>query len=372
MIEGHATHEGTQGYVEKFQNSSGYAPDFYDEAQELFLSSLGIGTYLGEADTPTSALYEEAIETALLSGCNVIDTAINYRFQLSERNAGNVIAKLTQSGVIKREEIFICTKGGYIPFDGGFPKNPAQYLADTFVKPGIITPLDVAAGCHCMTPKYLMHQLQASLNNLNVQCVDMYYLHNPEQQLDEVPRDEFSKRVRAAFEVLEKAVSDGKIRMYGTATWNGYRSPLDAHDYLSIEDMVRLAKEAAGENHHFKAIQLPFNVAMLEALSIYNQGKHEKFVSALESAEFFGMSVFCSAPMVQGKILNRLPDKVKAFFTEGFTEAQMALQFVRSSPGVTCALAGMKQKNHVVENLGLFKFPRMSKEDYMKLFAAQQ
>ncbi len=371
MIEGQATPDGTKSYVTKFLNGSGYAPDFFDESQGLCLSSAGIGTYLGEADDDTGKLYEDAIEGAILSGCNVIDSAINYRFQLSERNIGNVLEKLTLENKIKREEIFICTKGGYIPFDGGFPKNPAQYLAETFVKPGVITPKDVVAGCHCMTPKYLDHQLNASLNNLKVKCIDVYYIHNPEQQLDEAKKDDFYKSIRAAFEVLEKAVSDGKIKMYGTATWNGYRSPLNAQDYLSLEDMVRLAREAGGDNHHFKAIQLPFNFAMLEALAVKNQGKDAKFVSVLECAEFFGVSVFCSASMLQGELSRGLPQGLRAVFPEGFTDAQIALQFVRSSPGVTCALAGMKQKRHVEENLHIFKSPRMTKTEYMKLFATQ-
>lgn len=371
MIEGHATPEGTKSYAGKFLNEKSYAPDFFDESQGLCLSSVGIGTYLGEADDATGKMYEDAIEAAILSGCNVIDSAINYRFQLSERNIGNVLEKLTRENKIKRDEILLCTKGGYIPFDGGFPKNPAQYLAETFVKPGIITPKDVVAGCHCMTPKYLDHQLNASMDNLKVKCIDVYYIHNPEQQLDEAKKDEFYKSVRAAFEVLEKAVSDGKIKMYGTATWNGYRNSLQAPDYLSLEDMVRLAREAGGDNHHFKAIQLPLNFAMLEALAVRNQGKNESFVSALESAEFFGMSVFCSASMLQGQLARGLTQGLHSVFPDGFTDAQIALQFVRSSPGVTTALCGMKQKNHVDENLQIFRSPRMTKTDYMKLFATQ-
>lgn len=368
MLTGFATPSATQNYVSKFVREKNYAADFFDTAQGVSLSSVGIGTYLGEADETTGKEYEDALEAAVLSGCNVIDSAINYRFQLSERNIGNVITKLAQNGRLLREEIFLCTKGGYIPFDGGFPKSPTKYFQETFEKPGIITPHDVVSGCHSIAPKYIEHQLNASLKNMNVECVDVYYLHNPEQQFDEVTKDEFYKRIRAAFEVLEKAAAEGKLRMYGTATWNGYRNPLQAPDYLSLEDMVRLAREVGGEAHHFKAIQLPFNIAMLEALAVRNQGKSAQFVSILESAEHSGVSVFCSASLLQGKLAGGLPENFRLLFPEGFTDAHIALQFVRSSPGVTAALCGMKQKKHAEENLKIFSSPRMNKNEYMNLF----
>ena len=81
------------------------------------------------------------------------------------------------------------------------------------------------AACHCIAPGYIRHQLEASLASLGVRAVDIYYLHNPEQQLDEIEPDVFLSRLRAAFEALEAAVGEGKVGVYGTATWTGYRAP---------------------------------------------------------------------------------------------------------------------------------------------------
>ena len=62
---------------------------------------------------------------------------------------------------------------------------------------------DVIAGCHCMTPSYLLNQLDCSLRNLDLECVDIYYVHNPETQLGKITRQEFSDRLLRAFEALE-------------------------------------------------------------------------------------------------------------------------------------------------------------------------
>ena len=50
-INGFATLEGTERYRERFKDSA--AAGHFREAQELLLSSLGIGTYLGNADDET-------------------------------------------------------------------------------------------------------------------------------------------------------------------------------------------------------------------------------------------------------------------------------------------------------------------------------
>jgi aryl-alcohol dehydrogenase-like predicted oxidoreductase len=85
-----------------------------------------------------------------------------------------------------------------------------------------------------MTPSYLLNQLDCSLRNLDLECVDIYYVHNPETQLGKIAREEFSDRLLRAFEALESAVAAGKIRLYGAATWNGYRNDPAEKDYFVL------------------------------------------------------------------------------------------------------------------------------------------
>src|SRR5437660_9309978 len=172
--------DGTARYRDRFKGVA--AQDHFRQAQSLWLSSIGIGTYLGEADEECDRGYTEAIVRAVELGANVIDTAANYRFQRSERSVGAALSELLNRG-FGPEEIVICTKGGYLPFDGAPPRDVRQYDEDRFIKHGITDWADIAGGAHCMTPRYLENQLRQSLRNMNLSCVDVYYVHNPESQL---------------------------------------------------------------------------------------------------------------------------------------------------------------------------------------------
>lgn len=366
-----ATMEGTAHYKERFRGR--LAEDHFRQSQGAWLSSIGLGSYLGNADERTDEAYRAAVKRAAELGCNVFDTAANYRFQRSERSFGEAFTELFAQGTVSREEIVVTTKGGYIPFDGAMPRSRQEmtaYLEETFVKPGICRVEDFVQGSHCIRPRYLQHQLDQSLRNLKLDCVDVYYLHNPESQLSEVSREEFSRRLGAAFEFLESAVAAGQIAMYGTATWNGYRVPSNSPEFLSLEQIVRTAREIAGENHHFKVVQLPFNLAMIEAFTSVNQPSNGKNMTLLEAAAELGITVMASASTLQSKLSIGLPPIMKEAFPGLRTDAQRAIQFVRSTPGVTTALVGMSQTAHVEENLELARISPAAAEDYLKLFSA--
>ena len=225
---------------------------------------------------------------------------------------------------------------------------------------------------HCMTPSYLENQLTHSLENLGLSTIDIYYIHNPETQLDGVSREEFMRRIRAAFEFLETAAGDGRIGVYGTATWNGYRQPAGSRDYLSLPELVEVATEIAGQDHHFRVIQAPFNLGMPEALTVQNQTLDGEPTNVLDAASRLGMTVMCSASLYQSKLTHDLPDFVRNSLRGVTTDAQRAIQFVRSTPGVTTALVGMSQRSHVEENLMVARIPPAPLEEWLQMFAEQE
>jgi aryl-alcohol dehydrogenase-like predicted oxidoreductase len=364
-LDGWATSNGTAAYRERFQATAD--KDHFRKGQELWLSSVGIGTYLGEADDETDARYAAAVSRAVELGANVIDTAANYRFQRSERAIETALRSLTERG-FAREELVVCTKGGYLPFDGAPPANVRQYVEETFVKPGIAGFADIAGGSHCMTPRYLQSQLQQSLRNLNLSCIDVYYVHNPESQLGAVSPEEFWKRLRAAFEFLEQSVAEGRIRNYGVATWNGFRAEPDSDGYHSLEAMAEIAKEVGGDSHHFRFIQLPFNLAMPEALFFQNQKLGDDFVSTLEAAAKLGITAMASGSLLQGQVARGLPEAIRDPLGSLASDAQTGIQFVRSAPGITTALVGMSQAAHVEENLQLIGVPPAQPDDLLSVF----
>ena len=372
-LKGFATTEATARYRDRFHGIA--AEGHFRFEQLLWISSIGIGTYLGHWDDEIDRSYTEAVIRAVELGANVIDTAANYRFQRSERAIGEALKGLTLDGTYSREELVVCTKGGYLPFDGQPPAGQAgvrAYIEETFVRPGIATLDDIVAGSHSMTPRYLEHQIGQSLRNMDLEAVDVYYIHNPETQLSVVTRAEFDTRLKAAFEQLERERAQGRIRYYGVATWNGFRVDPSAREYLSLERMWELARAAGGEDHGFRFVQLPFNLAMPEALVLDNQTHRGAHVSLLEAAKALGVSVVASASIHQGKVARGLPENIREPLGSLATDALTAIQFVRSTPGITTGLIGMSRLEHVEENLQLVRVGPASAEDYSRLFTPRE
>ncbi len=350
-----ATPDGTARY--RARQAERFARDFYRAGPlALTLSSIGIGTYLGDDTDDTDDAYAEAVRFAVGSGVNVVDSAINYRCQRSERAIGRALQGVLLAGDVRRDEVVVCTKGGYVPLDEYPPATPEGYqgyLRREFYARNVMTAKDVVSGGHCLTPGFLQDCLARSRANLGLDVVDIYYVHNPEQQLAAVSYDELLDRLRAAFESLEESVERGEIGAYGCATWQGLRVEPGARGHIALADLVRLASEIAGDAHHFRMLQLPINLAMPEAVRLPTQPLlGGKVVTILEAARELGLSVAASATLMQSQLTANLPPAVRDLFPALATDAQRAVAFVRSLPGVTTALVGMKQVAHVEENLG--------------------
>ncbi len=335
LIPGHATPQGTAAYASRFP-----AP-FYRKSQGLTVSTLGIGSYLGQMDEASDAGYTEAMAAAVAGGINFIDTSLNYRHQRSERSIGKAIHD------VPRDRIVVCTKAGFL--------TPEAVPSDK------MTSEDVVQHMHCMTPDFLEDQLDRSRANLGIDSVDVFYLHNPETQLDHLEEDEFYHRVGEAFARLERLAKDGRIQYYGVATWSGLRQ---SEGGLSLLRMHDLAYELSGDEHRFRFIQLPFNLAMTEALS----QRDEDGRNLLDHAKTLGIGVIARASILQARLARNIPPVIGERLTGLATDAQRAIQFTRSTPGITTALVGMGRAEHVRENLGIAQVPPATPEQFMDLF----
>ncbi len=328
----YATIDGTTRYIERFPQYRDAA--FFRTVCGLQVSSLGIGTYLGAADDPTDHSYTDALIAAGAGGINLFDTAINYRKQRSERAIGVALRQL------QRDEIVVCTKAGFLTPDA---------------VPGFLKPEHVVGKMHSMDPDFLADQIDRSRANLGVDTIDVFYLHNPETQLGFLTREEFDERIRRAFGRLEQLAAGQKIRWYGAATWDGFRKGA-----LSLTRLVELALETGGPEHHFRFIQLPFNVGMVEAYV----GKPE---SVLQEASRLGIATVASATLSQTQALEHIPRPL-AELLPAMTNAQRAIQFTRSTPGIAAALVGMGRPEHVRENLGMALVAPATREQYLRLY----
>jgi len=361
-----ATRAATWAYRDRFHER--FARTYFRRFGDCLVSSVGVGTYLGDATDAADERYHEAVVDAVESGVNVVDTAINYRHQRSERVVGRAI----EAADVDREAVMLATKGGFVPFDGERPRDAAAYIESEYLEPGIVDADDLVMG-NAIAPDFLEWSLERSLSNLGVDAVDLYYVHNPEAQLSRFDRETVYDRLEDAFTRLEERAAAGDLRHYGVATWEAFRVPPDHEKYLSLSEVVARARSAADRagttGTHLRAVQLPFNVHMADAFTL---GAHETVdgtESALRFANEAGLDVFTSASILQGDLAatDGIPEAVDARLA-GDTPAQRAINFARSAPGVTCALVGTGSPEHVAENVGAGRFPPLGADAFDAVF----
>lgn len=349
-LAGRATPDGTRGFRDRALERRRISPlHFREGAENLTLSSIGLGTYLGNPDPVTDIAVADSVSVALSSGrVNVLDTAINYRGQRAERSIGRALRQLVATGPVRREELFLATKIGYLAPDSESERDPRSWVHEELVQPGILPLSEVVGGSQSLAPSFLRDQFRRSRNNLGVETVDLLYLHNaPDAQIPEAGLEEFERRLRAAFDVLEGFRAEGTLGAYGLATWDSLRTAEEEPGYFSLESAVRIANEAGGDHHGLRYVQFPFNLSMPEAATVPNQRVAGVPMTLFAAAATLGIGCFTSVPLLQGRLAR------SGATAAGLSRAATALQFARSAPGNAAALVGQKRPEHVAENLEL-------------------
>ncbi len=238
-----------------------------------------------------------ALRQALAGGINLVDTASNYAEGNSELLVGRVLAELEDEGRLSRDQVVVVTKGGYL-------QGPE--LVESQERKNQGRPWPELVECshtleHCLHPEFLAGQLAASLERLGLERVDAYLLHNPETYLDWAARrgvelaearEEYYRRLGAAFEYLEGEVAAGRISFYGVSS-NTFSIPDDQPDFTSLARLWDLA-ERLSPGHHFRVIELPFNLLETSALTLANQPGGR---SVLAYASERGLGVLTNRPL---------------------------------------------------------------------------
>lgn len=353
LLPGRATPEGTRRFAERFRELPGH----FASPDRLLLSSIGMGTRGGEAGGADDLLYRGAVPLALEGGVNVFDTALSYRMQTSERTLGAALRRSVAEESVARDEIFVVTKGGYLTVDPDFARSvheARRYLGETYLASGLVDPDGIAQGAHAIDPAFLLDQIERSRRNLGLDTIDLYCLEDPELQLIAHGPTEFRDQMKRAFAALEEAVVKGAIAAYGLSTWSGFLLPYTERGHLSVVELLELALDVGGADHHLRGVQFPYGLALGQAQGLSTQiGPEARPSAILDALCDTGTAVFACAPLARGRALGRLPGFVCEAFPGLHTDAQRALQFARSAPGITTALVGMREPHHVVENLEL-------------------
>ena len=380
-LRGYATPEGTDKYYRRAMNENEI--DNFEVHHENFrspfnstvkVSSLGIGSYIGEPDDWTDYELYDAIKQSVLSGgINHIDTAPNYRYMKSEKTIGKVLTTLESKYEISRDMLFVASKAGYIPEDAENEVPLRQMIQRLIEKDGVPEDSIVTESAHCMHPRFLQIQLEESLKRLNLECLDVLYLQNPyEAQGPQNTENVFFDRLAKAFEFLESMVEAGKIRQYGLATYSSLRvKPTEAKMHLNLQRVARTAQKVVGEDrkHNFKFVQAPCSILMPEAFIEQWQPfeddsgvtKNKLLCSSCTEQQ---LNLVLSQPLAQGMTSN-VP--LSKYAVPGvFNIPARHLQLIRSIPAqsVLGTVVGMKQQAHVHANLEIVKKAPMTKEEF--------
>ncbi|BBO66706.1 aldo/keto reductase [Desulfosarcina alkanivorans] len=290
MISGHATPEGTQIRAGQF---AGLAFNPLGETG-LRVSAAGFGCYRVNAGVTAHA---EALEKALTSGINIIDTSANYADGGSERLIGSVLADLIDAGRIARQQVVVVSKGGYLQGQNYVMSQQRKQDGNPFEDL-----VEYADGLeHCIHPDFLDDQIGRTLDRLGLGTLDGYLLHNPEYYLGwahkngidpDRARREYGRRIDRAFRHLEREVHRGRIRFYGISS-NTFPAPGDDPEFTAL-DRVWETAAGIGGGHHFRIVQLPFNLLEAGAVLEKNQQDHR---SVLEMAIEKRLGVMVNRPL---------------------------------------------------------------------------
>ena len=306
QISGHATVQGTAAYAARMIGLSGdaaLATGFTSfGATGLTTTRVGFGTYrvhTQEAD------HRNALKKALQASCNVIDTSTNYMDGDSERAVGTVLADMIAAGELRREEVVVVSKIGYV-------QGENLKLAEAREQSGRPYPDMVKYGdgiWHCIHPEFLADQLALSLDRLGLLTLDVCLLHNPEYFFSEAThrgeqdlaalRAQFYSRLEQAFAYYESQVAAGRLQYYGVSS-NTVTAPAESPEATSLTSMVEAAQAAAKsvglETHHFRVLQLPMNLFESGAALTANTGAAGR-QTVLEYAQQARVAVLVNRPL---------------------------------------------------------------------------
>jgi len=278
---------------------------------------------------------------------------------------GRAVAVLSAERVAKRDALFVCTKNGYLTSDGELTTDFWSYIHSELIKPGKLKAEEIAGDAHSLAVPFLRDQLQRSLANLGLDCVDVLYLHNAaESWVGELGLRRFLDRLWDVFTLYEEERRKGRVLYYGLATWTCFRAPRGEPESVNLDDVVEVAKGVGGEGHGLRFVQLPFNVAMGEALTLKNQRIADEPLTTFEAASRLGVRVVTSATLSQSRLLGhpRVPE------LEG-SKALSLIQFARSAhPAVLAALVGQKDPAHVREDVRIAGIPPLSQEEFERTY----
>jgi aryl-alcohol dehydrogenase-like predicted oxidoreductase len=279
----------------------------------LMVSEIGLGTnqFGGKVDLKTT---KEIIRAAVEAGINLIDTADIYQDGRSEEFIGKAV-----SGI--RDQVLIATKVHYPVGEG-----PNQ---------------------HGSSRQHIMEGVEASLRRLNVDVIDLYQLHDWDEQTP----------IQETMRALDDLISSGKVRYLGASNFSSWQ-------VTHANALAELKGWSA-----FVSVQPHYNMLVRE---IEEQ--------LLPACEYFGWGVLPYFPLAGGFLTGKYhqdeeppegsrgetSEYVQGFMTpenyrkierleefaqaRGHTMTELAHAWLLSQPQVSSVISGASRAEHVNSN----------------------
>jgi aryl-alcohol dehydrogenase-like predicted oxidoreductase len=251
-----------------------------------------------------------AIETALDSGINAIDTAPVY----GDGHAEELIGKVIRG---KRDSVFLATKCGLDIYDRSYRRD--------------------------LSPAYIEKDLHGSLKRLGTDCIDLYQCHWPDPQ---VPVEE-------TMAALTRFRDEGKIRHIGVSNFSGPEllATLKCATLFSLQPHYSLLERSAEEDLLPICIEKNMNVFPYGSLGAgMLTGKYREcpqFKKGDARSFFYRFFKTKYWPKVR-----RLVEEVEAIAGRtGTTSGAVALSWLLKQPGVTSVIVGARSAEQVTGNI---------------------
>ncbi|MBE7557850.1 aldo/keto reductase [bacterium] len=201
--------------------------------------------------------------------------------------------------------------------------------------------LVIVTKTHNRDPKTWRERLQASLQRMQIDYVDLYYMHGLGDAGDSDPGVHNSEAVREAVADLKNR---GMMKHFGFSSHCG--SPDFMHDLCA----------KAAEGGHVEVCMLKYN---------FRDYQNEKFSADLDVLTKAGIGVV--AMKTQGGA-SAAPDRVKPFISEDFNQYQAAVRWALADQRISTVCSAMRNVDQVKENAAAAKSPMMSRSELQSLY----
>ncbi len=304
------------------------------EITEIAFGAWAIGGWMWGGADATDAV--RAIETAIDNGMTTIDTASVYGFGLSEELVGKAVRG-------KRDKTQILTKFG-MSWSG---KKGTFHFSSRDNNGKAIDIYKYASR------KKVLKDCEDSLRRLGTDVIDLFQIHWPDT----------STPVSETMEALEMLVSQGKIRAGGVCNYPVDQLTEARKTFPVASDQVPFSMVRRDIEKDIVPYCLQNNTGILA----YSPMQRGLLTGKIRPGHKFNEgdsrpdTPYYKEPNLSNIL--ELLDKIRPI-AEGHnvTLSQLALNWTIQQPGITCALAGARNPQQTLENIGAADFSLTQEE----------